>query len=311
MFESTVSSAASAAPSSPVFSRGPSRSSARSTRQRDSTVTAYAKDVRQFVTTYGGTIPCSVEELIAYIRLLARRVAPATIARRVMAIRDAHVQGGLASPTNDPRIREALRLLASGSLPLNLMTDFKGAAIPVAKRSDRDEAKRGAEPITRALLMRMLDAMGTGLRSLDKRDRALFLLAFVGGLKRGTICALNIEDLTFTPDAMLVRIRGGANNDDQDVGRTLAIPFTRGPLCAATACQQWILHNALEGMTGCWLPRFSRSGEPVLGERLDSAYVSVLVKRRLQDAGITDVSLYSGESLRRGHALESIARERS
>ncbi len=311
MFESIASAAASAAPSSPVSSRGPGRASARSTRQRDSTVTAYAKDVRQFVTTYGGTIPCSAEELIGYIRLLARRVAPATIARRVMAIRDAHVQAGLALPTDDPRIREALRLLASGQQPLNLMADVKGAGIPVSRRSDRDEAKRGAAPITRALLMRMLDAMGTGLRSLDRRDKALFLLGFVGGLKRGAICALNIEDLTFTSDAMLVRIRGGANNDNTEVGRTLAIPFTRGPLCAATACQQWILHNALEDSAGPLILRYTRSGEPMLGERLDSAYVSTLVKRRLQDAGVVDVSSYSGESLRRGHALESSGRGRS
>ena len=53
--------------------------------QRHSTVDAYAKDVRQFTETYGGKIPCSADDLISYIQLLSRRVAPSTIVRRVMA----------------------------------------------------------------------------------------------------------------------------------------------------------------------------------------------------------------------------------
>ena len=87
--------------------------------------------------------------------------------------------------------------------------------------------------------------------------------------------------------------------------RTLSVPFTRGPLCAATACQEWIAHNGLEGQHGPLFPRFARSGEPVLEERLDSAYVAILCKTRLLDAGIADVSAYSAESLRRGYELEN------
>jgi integrase len=267
-------------------------------RQRDSTVNAYAKDVRQYLETYGGTIPCTADELIAYIRLLARRVAPATIVRRVMAIQSTHAQRGLALPTDDPRIREALRLMASNLPPLNLGVDVKGSSVLAPKRDSR---KRSAAPITRTLLTRMIDAMGSGARSLDRRDRALLLLGFVGGLKRGTICALNIQDFTFTPDAMLVRIKAAA---DGEAGRTIVIPVTRGPLCAATAVHQWIAHNAMEGCNGPLFPRFTRSGEPVLTERLDSAYVSKLVKARLRDAGVEDVAAYSGESLRLGHTRE-------
>lgn len=308
MFESSASHAATAAVSlslpHALSLRGRTRST-RSTRHSDSTVTAYAKDVRQYVETYGGTIPCTADELVAHIRLQARRVAPATIARRVMAIQDAHAQRGLALPTGDPRIREALRLLASGQPPINLMADVKGATVLAPKCDSR---KRSAAPITRALLTRMIDAMGTGARSPDKRDKAIFLLGFVGGLKRGAICALNIEDLTFTQDAMLVRIKGAG---DGEAGRTIAISVTRGPLCAATAVQQWISHNALEGCSGPLVQRFTRSGEPVLTERLDSAYVSKLVKARLRDAGVEDVAAYSGESLRLGHALESPGRRRS
>ncbi|HQT08602.1 MAG TPA: hypothetical protein PK060_15425 [Polaromonas sp.] len=282
-------------------------------KHRTSTANAYAKDVRQFTETYGGSIPCSAEELISYVRLLSRRVAPPTIVRRVMALQDAHVQLGLPSPTADPRIRTALRHLTSGDLPINLL-DAKKAK---GEASVARKTAKVAAPITRALLIRMLDSMGTGRRSLDRRDKAIFLLGFIGRLKRGTICALNLEDLTFTPDALLLRIRPipepTHTGEDANIAvpvsvvesRPVAIPMTRGPLCAGTACQEWIAHNGLEGKQGPLFPRFTRSGEPVLDERLDAAYVSALVKKRLLDAGEDDVSLYSGESLRRGHDLES------
>ena len=263
-------------------------------------IDASAPEIRKILRTGSyrvREVPCTAEELIAYIRLLVRRVAPATIVRRVMAVQDCHSQRGLALPTDDPRIREALRLMASGLPPLNLGADIKGASVAAPKRDSR---KRSAAPITRALLTRMIDAMGTGARSLDRRDKAIFLLGF-SGMKRGTICALNVEDLTFTPDAMLVRLKAAG---DGEAGRTIAIPVTRGPLCAATAVQQWIAHNAMEGCSGPLFPRFTRSGEPVLTERLDSAYVSKLVKARLRDAGVEDVAAYSGESLRLGHSRE-------
>ncbi|WP_342617556.1 hypothetical protein [Rhodoferax sp. GW822-FHT02A01] len=273
--------------------------------QKDSTTTAYAKDVQQFV-NYGGTIPSSPEDVIGYIRLLERRVAPATAVRRLMAIQDEHLKRGLNSPTADPRVRAAMRFLAKGLPPHNLLDG--DAKTPVQKRP---EGKRGAAPITRPLMLRMLDAMGTGRRSLDRRDTALLLLGFIGGLKRGAICALNLEDVSFSEDAMLLRMGSGRDSEDKESRRTIAIPFTRGPLCAATAVQVWIAHNALEGCTGPLFPRFTRSGEPLLTDRLDAAYVSQVVKRRLKDAGIEDVSRFSGESLRLGHAQETNVRRRS
>lgn len=286
---------------------------------RSSTANAYAKDVQQFTVTYGGSIPCSPDELASYMLLLSKRVAPPTVVRRVMALQDAHLRKGLPSPTADERIRTALRHLTAGRLPMNLLDAKK--QLQVAKTLSVKKSK-SATPINRALLMRMLDGMGTGKRSLDRRDKAIFLLGFTVGLKRGTLCSLDLEDLTFTPDALLLRIgasgspvqsetlESAARSPTTFKSRSMAVPFTRGPLCAATAIQEWIAHNGLEGQRGPLFPRFTRSGEPILSERLDAAFVSVLVKKRLLDAGETDVSSYSGESLRRGHELETNASRR-
>ena len=286
-------------------------------KQRTSTANAYAKDVRQFTETYGGKIPASADEIVSYIQLLSRRVAPSTIVRRVMALQDAHVKTGHPSPTTDDRIRTALKLMVNGQLPTNLLKRKSGSHQGDA--SFKSKKCKPAEPITRAIMSRILDAMGTGQRSLDRRDTAIFLLGFTGGLKRGAICGIDIEHLTFTADVLIIRFppyEGGPMPQETEgtcapsssgkrlAVRQLAIPFTRGPLCAASAVQRWIESQGLENARGPVFPRFSRSGEPMHHERLDSAYVAVLLKRRMTDAGFGDVSSYSGESLRRGYELE-------
>ena len=276
--------------------RGPRRNAS---PQQHSTIEAYRRDVLRFTESYG-PLPCTADDLLTYIKVLCRRVMPATILRRAMALQDAHVSRGLPPPTDDARIRLALRLLAAGKLPKEILGDAK--ELPEPKRSSK------AAPMTRALLNRIFDAMGGD--SLDRRDRALLLLGFVGGLKRGSLCGLDLNDLTFTEDAMLVRIRSGGSKAEGKAARTIAVPMTRGSLCAATAVLQWISHNALEGASGPLFPRFSRSGEPVLNARLDSAFVSQIVKRRLRDAGVDDVSQFSGESLCRGHLLETNGKQR-
>ena len=111
---------------------------------------------------------------------------------------------------------------------------------------------------------------------------------------------------------MLIRVRATQETGDEvesrpadSKGRVMALPFTRGLLCAATACQTWLKHNDIESKTGAMFPSFTRSGEPTT-DRLASAYVSVIIKERLKAAGITDVTAYSGESLRRGHQAETV-----
>lgn len=258
--------------------------------QQGSTRAAYARDVERFVRTFGGTIPCPSETLIAYIRASAKRVAPATLLRRCMAIQDGHVRAGLPSPTRDPSIREAMRLMAKGQQPGNLLDDKPGGR--GNERASSAQSPRGAKPISRALLLRMLDAMGAGTRSLDRRDRLVLTLGFAG-LKRGMICALNIEDVRFTDDAMVLRV----GKKEGLTGRELAVPITRGPLCAATACKAWLEHNQMNGQQGPLVVRFTRSGEAT-DQRLDAAYVNSVVKERVRAAGIEDVGMYSAESLR-------------
>ena len=283
-----------------------------SVRQRPSTKLAYERDVQRFVQNFGGTIPCGADVLISFIKVQCRRVAPATVLRRIMAIQDAHVQAGHPPPTADNEVREAMRWLGAGQLPQNLIGKPGKAKVDTLTVAPRKKPI-GAKPITRALLLRMFDAMGTGKRTSDLRDKMIFLLGY-SGMKRGAITSIRVEDLKFTDDSMLVCVaRSNENGDEVPTGkeRVIAIPKTGGPLCAATACLRWLEHNDLVGKSGILVPRFSRSGEPMWEEALDGAYISVILKNRLSDAGVEDVSVYSAESLCKGHALETLKGRRS
>lgn len=272
---------------------------------RITTRAAYSRDLHRFVETYGFKVPCSPEDMLTFIRLVIKKVAPATAYRRCMAIQSAHVECGAPSPTSDPRVREALRQLAARQVPAYLL-DSK----PASKRMKVAKVQpKQARPITRGMLERVFDAMGTGRRSIDLRDKALMLLGFAG-MKRGVMLALDIADCRFTADALLISVTDVTGDETPNgrpaKARTIAIPRTRGPLCPVTAVEAWLDHLDRRQAAGPLFCRFDRGCDPMPDVRLDAAWASQIVKRRMKDAGYVDVDQFSTESLRRGGAMEKV-----
>ena len=161
------------------------------------TAAAYSKDMRQYREVFKGSVPCDQRTVERYIASLRTRLQPTTIYRRLMSLRNAHVRLGHASPTDLPAMRPVLHQLQKGIMPSK-----PGAkAAPTPKRKE----PRQARPITRALLAKMLDAMGTG--SLDRRDRCLLLLGFASMLSRSILVSLDVADIRFTNDVMALHLR--------------------------------------------------------------------------------------------------------
>ncbi|MBL0089744.1 MAG: hypothetical protein IPP44_24925 [Ideonella sp.] len=277
---------------------------------RTSTNEAYAKDVALFI-RFGGAIPCNAAAVMRYLELLRTKVAPMTAYRRVMAIQWAHHQQGRPSPTADPSLRLAMRGLQRGTFPPKPGAKAAKSAPAAAKRTTRV-----AKPMTRQLLDRVLDAVHRNM--LDRRDRALLLLGFMAGLKRTALTAIDVCDIAFTADAMIVKVKAGIAAEGGPTGahgrspgpgpdrgrgqdRSIAVPITGGDLCAATAVRQLIEHLALLPNTPLFRS-YNRAGEPT-ENRLAPAFVSCVVKNRLKIVCI-DPKDYSGESLRVGRLLE-------
>ncbi|HEY8706947.1 MAG TPA: hypothetical protein VIM34_03010 [Burkholderiaceae bacterium] len=285
----TAMSPPTASPSTPAK---PRRSSKRRTEPlRASSSAAYAKDVRLYKAR-GGTIPCDADALQKYVSAVRNKIAPTTIYRRLMAVRNEHVRLGHPSPTDTPALRPALRQLQLGIVPP------KSGVVPAL--APKRKEPRQARPITRQLLAKMLDAMGSS--TLDRRDRCLLLLGFAAALSRSTLVSLDVADVRFTNDVMVVQMReAGAGGGEQ--ARVVTVPITGHELCAAAATRAWIEHAALDIEGGPLFRRFDRAGDPTK-HRLDAAWVSVVVKHRLKEVGV-DPEPYSAMSLRRGRLGEA------
>lgn len=257
---------------------------------RASTRAAYDRDLALFA-RFGGSIPCTAKDIAAYLEKMRGKVAPATLHRRIHAIAHQHRAQGHPSPI-DERLRVVMRWLQSGKLPP------KGKQL--APPTDEKKAGRSAKPMTRQLLSRILDAV---LRSsLDRRDEALLLLGFMAGLKRGQLVALDVADLRWTNDALIVRVKPASDEAGSQLqARNVALPITGGELCAASSVRRYVDHLALEPSSPLFVS-YNRGSDPT-DKRLAAAFVSEVLKRRMQVVGL-DPTGYSGESLRRGRLLE-------
>lgn len=130
---------------------------------------------------------------------------------------------------------------------------------------------------------------GDGLRVL--RDHAILLVAFNGALRRSEVAALDVEDLRFEPDGVVVTIRR-SKTDQEGVGYDIGLPnHPDEAICPVHALRRWI-EAALEG--GALFRTFEWSGKAMRATRIDDKGVARLVKRAAKAAGITaDVSGYS------------------
>jgi len=269
---------------------------------RASSSEAYQKDARLFLNS-GGVVPCDALALQKYIWSMRNKLAPATLYRRCMAIRNAHHLIGQKSPTDDPTLRPLLRALQLGFVPDKKILQ---TGVPAAGDSGAKSRKpQPSLPITRRLLAQMLQPLPRN--AIDRRDRALILLGFAGAFKRGALVAVNVGDISVTPDALIVRIRGSGREEDGDrtpTNRQIAIPRTGGDLCVAKALADYIEKSALDNEPpGAPLFRAcDRGGDPTRN-RLDSAVVSLVVKKWVAAAGI-DAKLYSAQSLVTGRRSE-------
>jgi site-specific recombinase XerD len=186
-----------------------------------STRRAYASDWRLFVTWCGDrglpSLPASPATVATYIGALGRSgIRPATIARRVAAIRDRHVRAGFPAPTDAPEVRAVVR----------------------GVRRTMGAAPRPKAPATADLVRTIVAGIGTD-RLLDVRDRALMLLGFASAMRRSELATLAVEDVTEEGRGLRITIRR-SKGDQEGEGQTIAVPFGAGATCPVRALRAWL-----------------------------------------------------------------------
>jgi site-specific recombinase XerD len=243
---------------------------------------AYAADWRDFTSWCSlanrMALPASTETLCLYLADLAGRLRLSTIVRRMSAISQAHQMAGALSPTQDIAVRTVL------------------AGIRRVKGS----AQTGKQPILTEDLRRMIAKLPDSVAG--ERDRALLLVGFAGAFRRSELVGLNVEDLSFTGDGLVVELRR-SKTDQEGQGRRVGIPFgRRGLTCPVEGMRAWTTH--IPGAAGPLFRSINRHGQ--IGERLSDRAVALIVQRSAERAGINP-ALVAGHSLRSGLATAAAA----
>ncbi len=176
---------------------------------------AYESDIAHFV-GWGGAIPASSQDVAKYIAAHATTLSAATLARRIVAIRRAHVLHGLQDPTKTELVR----------------LTFRGV------RRLHGQPQRRVAPLTIEQLSAIVSALCGSVR--DVRDRALLLIGFAAGaFRRSELSGINCDWIKRIEHGIVVTLPR-SKTDQEGMGRTLAIPRTGGPLCPVAALDIWL-----------------------------------------------------------------------
>lgn len=200
----------------------------------------------------------------------------ASLRLRLVAIAEAHRLQGHALDTRAPAIRDVWAGIrrAHGTAPAQ-----KAAATSEIIRD----------------LVRVV-AREDGVRAL--RDRALVLIGFAAALRRSELVALDIADIQFRAEGVVLRLRR-SKTDQDGAGAEVAIPCGVSELtCPVRALQAWI--EAAGITTGAVFISITKAGR-VTDNRLSDRDVARVVKRLAELAG-HDPAAFAGHSLRAGFA---------
>lgn len=235
----------------------------------DNTVRAYRADIKHFM-AWGGVIPASPEQVAMYVAHHATILSSSTLTRRLVAIAREHATQGIESPTSTELVRTTLR----------------------GVRRSRGSVVRQVAPLQKVHVLQVVQGL-QGLRGL--RDTALLLIGFASALRRSELVSLNVEDVQFTGEGTIIRLRR-SKTDQEGRGRNIAIPRVRGRYCPSRCLLAWIEASGI--VDGALFRRVNRYDQ-LLPHRLTAQSVALVVKRRVETAGF-DPKLFSGHSLRAG-----------
>jgi integrase len=247
---------------------------------------AYAGDWRDFCAFAArigrARLPAEAETVALYVADLTRRGRrPATIARKLAAIAVYHRSMNHPTPTDHDVVRAVVR----------------------GTRRQLGVAQPQKTALELEALRSVVLAIPGDLRGL--RDRALLLIGWAAALRRSELIALEVDDLSFEPEGVVLAIRR-SKTDREGAGATVAVPFgAEEATCPVGALRGWLAAAAIAD--GRVFRRIDRHGN--LGSALSDRTLAEIVAARAAAAGLEGD--FAGHSLRSGFATAAARAGRS
>jgi integrase len=165
-------------------------------------------------------------------------------------------------------------------------------------RRTRLEVPKQKRPVSVSQLRRISAKLDTG-EPLEVRDRAIFVLGFAGAFRCSELRNLNLEDVEFVADGLLVQLRR-SKTDQEGEGRS--VPIFRGKhadTCPVRVLERWLTVRG-RGPGPLFVPTRGGNRANFTDGHMSRETMAQAMRRGFDRAGL-DRRLYSGHSLRAGY----------
>ena len=214
-------------------------------------------------------LPLNPSVVATYLTALAAAGRkPSTVARALSGIIHAHKTAGHRWEKGNPIVQKVLK---------GIRRTWSLAGGEIAQKT----------PIGIEHLTALLGALDDGWEGL--RDRAIISLGWHGAFRRSEIVALNVEDLTFDPRGVAIRVRR-SKTDQEGQGEYVGVFFSTNPALCPVLALRAHLDGATTGAIFCALS----------GRRLPAQAVAIIVQKTAKLAGLPPG--FAAHSLRSGFA---------
>jgi len=230
-------------------------------------------------------LPASSETVAAYISGLASGEAAAddtsytasTISRRLTTIRVVHGARGAGDPTDTELVKKT----------------WKG----IRRDDEVDVDQNGRRALLTPHIRKMVDSLDDEtIKGL--RDCAMILLGFATGARRSELAGLDVDDLDFRAEGLVVHIRR-SKADQEGRGRTPSIHYG-GEYCPVSTVQRWLHTGDIDD--GAVFRTVDRWGN-LRDNRMSGRSINRIVKSAAESAGLNSDRI-GAHSLRAGHVTQ-------
>ncbi len=242
------------------------------------TVRAYRNDWTHFSSWCGAkglqALPATPRTVALYMTAHKDEYSMATLNRRLSSIAAAH---RMADHVFDTRCRE-IALVMDG--------------LRRTKMVQQRQVKALVTPLLKRAINNAQDTLA------DQRDRALILIGMAGAFRRSELVALNVSNLTFSPEGVRIVIQR-SKGDQFGEGQVVAIGRTNSEYCPVANLKAYLERAGITD--GKVFRAIDRHGN--VKARMTDQCVALIIKKRANQAGLEGA--YSGHSLRAGFATQA------
>lgn len=240
----------------------------------ENTKRAYKKWLAIF-TAHGFVIPCTSTDVVSFLTTVkkadGKNYSAQSLNQCLAAIAYAHELSGAANPCNDPLVK----------------TVFSGF-----KRVHGVDATRQAAAIRKEDI---IENIKKPTSKIDVRNNALILIGFAGAFRRSELVNLEIKDLNFVPEGLIITMRKTKTNQE-GIAKYKNFLYSDSKFCPIKALKLWLEISGIK--EGKVFRNIKQNGS--LGESITANSINLIVKKVFNEVETTEIFKVSAHSLRVG-----------